>query len=140
MKISRTKALKQGIDPAKYYRTVKRPKTFSHYVMNLPATALDFLADFIGVYAGYEKLFEPFTGTKLPMVHCYCFGPKGDDIEKDKVLALSQICEHISGRLGSMITAQTPDYEFWDVRDVAPSKRQYCASFRLPSEVAFRQA
>ncbi|MCJ1470818.1 tRNA(m(1)G37)methyltransferase, partial [Pseudocyphellaria aurata] len=49
------------------------PKTFSHYVMNLPAIALTFLPSFIGLYAGHEALFAPHGGVKLPLIHVYCF-------------------------------------------------------------------
>jgi tRNA (guanine37-N1)-methyltransferase len=48
------------------------------------------------------------------------------------------ICKEVSEQLGYEITPQTPETTIWDVRDVAPHKRMFCATFRLPEEVAFR--
>ncbi len=112
------------------------PKIFSHYVLNLPATATTFLPSFIGLYAGHEDLFSPHTSTPLPMIHVYCFSTKSDGNKAEEM----KICREISGQLGYEIAkAGDEEMEIWDVRDVAPEKRIFCASFRLPAEVAFRE-
>jgi tRNA (guanine37-N1)-methyltransferase len=111
--------------------------------MNLPASALSFLPSFIGLYssvpglpaAQIRKLFRPHTDTPLPMIHVYCFSTKSDD----NVAETRDICAQISALLGAEITPQTPEVKVHDVRDVAPKKRMFCASFRLPEEVAFRE-
>ncbi|KAI4124535.1 MAG: hypothetical protein LQ338_004746 [Usnochroma carphineum] len=112
------------------------PKTFSHYILNLPATATTFLPSFIGLYAGHENLFHPFTDTKLPMIHVYCFSTKSDDNKAEEGKILKEISEQLGYRLEK---AGDEEMEIWDVRDVAPQKRMFCASFRLPREVAFRK-
>ena len=132
----------KGSKPSKRHSTMKetklkplrQPKTFDHYIMNLPATAITFLDAFVGLYHNQEKLFAPHTATKLPMIHVYCFSTKSDDIELEKI----KICKEISKCIDYNITHHDKDVEIWDVRDVAPQKRIYCASFRLPGEVAFR--
>lgn len=101
--------------------------------MNLPASALTFLPSFIGIYAQHEALFSPQTETQLPFVHVYCFSSKSDDNVAEKV----KICEEISDHLEFKI--DEGKVEITDVRDVSPSKRMFCASFRLPAEVAFRK-
>ncbi|MCJ1474323.1 tRNA(m(1)G37)methyltransferase [Lambiella insularis] len=110
-----------------------QPIIFSHYVMNLPATAITFLDAFIGLYHGQEALFVPYTKTTLPIIHVYCFSTKSEDNE----LAKRKICREISDRIGYVIEPQDKEIEIWDVRDVSPQKRMFCASFRLPAEVAF---
>jgi len=125
----------QNGKPLKPVRTFEQPDTFDHYVMNLPATAVEFLDAFSGIYAGEEGRFEPNTGRRLPMIHVYCFALKHDDqpAEQDR-----EICERISKALGWNIRPDTPEVEIFDVRLVSPKKRMFCASFRLPPEVAFR--
>lgn len=113
------------------------PSIFSHYVLNLPASAITFLSAFIGVYAGCSHHFEPFESRKLPLVHVHCFSSKTDDTKAVEEM----ICKRISEQIGFTMKPGDPEIEgeveIWDVRDIAPSKRMFCASFRLPKEVAF---
>ncbi len=106
--------------------------------MNLPATAIDFLGSFNGLYHGHEQLFEPYTDVKLPMVHVHCFSTKSEDNVKEG----REICERISEKLGYLVRPGTGngegDVAIYEVRDVAPKKRMFCASFKVPAEVAFR--
>lgn len=104
--------------------------------MNLPASAIEFLPSYRGLYFGREDLFTPSTATKLPLIHVHCFSLKSDEGEH-----VQDICTRISEQLGVEMRHGDPenDHEIamHDVRDVAPKKRMFCASFRLPAEVAF---
>lgn len=102
--------------------------------MNLPATAISFLPAFSGLYHGHESLFTAQTDRKLPMVHVHCFSTKSEDNARETV----DICQRISTELGYVISPRDEGLVIHDVRDVAPLKRMFCASFRLPEEVAFR--
>ncbi|EWG38029.1 tRNA wybutosine-synthesizing protein 2 [Fusarium verticillioides 7600] len=114
------------------------PPTISHFVMNLPASAIEFTHNYRGLYHGHEELFEPHTETKLPMVHVHCFSVKADD-----ETPLMDICERIRKEIGVLLRPGDPENQgevlIYDVRDVAPAKRMFCASFRLPREVAFAE-
>ncbi|KAK3695472.1 Met-10+ like-protein-domain-containing protein [Podospora appendiculata] len=116
------------------------PATISHFVMNLPASAIEFLGCYRGLYAGQEALFAPATDTKLPLVHVHCFSFKRVK-DTDEPLYRDDICERITRELG--VTMKYGDAEvegevaIYNVRDVAPLKTMYCASFRIPREVAF---
>lgn len=103
--------------------------------MNLPATAIDFLGSFNGLYHGHEDLFEPKTTTKLSMVHVHCFSTKSDDNVQEHI----EICQRITKKLGYEIKPGDENLSIHEVRDVAPKKRMFCASFRIPAEVAFRE-
>ena len=113
---------------------LEQPKVFDHYVMNLPASAKTFLDSFIGLYKGQEALFSPHTSKKLPMVHVYTFSTKSDDNEPEQV----KVREELSQNLGYEMLPEENELEIIDVRDVSTNKRMFCASFRLPPEVAFR--
>ncbi|KAJ4295848.1 tRNA(m(1)G37)methyltransferase [Collariella sp. IMI 366227] len=106
------------------------PPTITHFVMNLPASAIEFLGSFRGVYAGQEQLFAPHTKTRLPMVHVHCFSVKADD-ETPRV----DICERITRELGCEVK--------WDGRfnaEIGRVRREEEGLWRciiLPKEVAF---
>ena len=94
---------------------------FHHIVMNLPATAVEFLDALHGA-------FDPgmWEGKDLPMVHVYAFLKKDETVD--------DLQRRIEKALGGALDS-TPN--FFSVRDVAPNKQMYCASFRVPKDVAF---
>ncbi|EMC93542.1 hypothetical protein BAUCODRAFT_76373 [Baudoinia panamericana UAMH 10762] len=129
-------------------RTIAQPKFFSHFVLNLPATALTFLHSFVGLYSQSvrQHLSVPQDEIPMPLVHVYCFSTKSDDNVKES----AEICEEITRQLDHKMipgTVRGPTaldkveegVEVFDVRDVAPKKRMFCATFRLPRSVAFRE-
>ncbi|KAL4901297.1 hypothetical protein BDW74DRAFT_170238 [Aspergillus multicolor] len=127
--------------PAEVYT---RPKLFDHYVMNLPGNALEFLDAFIGVYAGHEELFAPHTKKQLPMVHVYCFSGHSENEVDDHIdicKRMSEVLEYpvsVADRVGGTGN-QELELSIHNVRLVSPNKQMFCASFRLPKEVAFRK-
>lgn len=72
-------------------QSVHPPKLISHFIMNLPDSAITFLPSYVGCYTPLlsEKTFVDEYGGKeeakqkveMPMVHCYCFTK---EIETDK--------------------------------------------------------
>lgn len=115
---------------------VPLPPTVAHFVMNLPASALEFLHNFRGIYHDEEALFAPHTDTRLPLVHAHCFAVKADD-----ATPLDDICDRIEREIGVRLVPGDAEVDgqvsIHEVRDVAPAKRMFCASFRVPPSVAF---
>lgn len=106
------------------------PPTFSHFVMNLPASAIDFLHAFIGLYEFNPSLAEKYP---LPMVHVHCFHK-----HPDQSTAHSEILKRIQEQIQFELPPEELKLE--DIRLVAPNKNMYCASFRLPKEVLLAKA
>ena len=79
------------------------PQTVSHYVMNLPASAMTFLSAFRGLYRDVQDV-------NLPMIHVYAFSPESE--------AETELPLRAKKSLGSPIE----DYQIWLVRNVAPNK------------------
>ncbi|KAI8906371.1 guanine(37)-N1-methyltransferase [Gorgonomyces haynaldii] len=96
------------------------PKTIQHYIMNLPASAVEFLDAFSGIYRDQ-------TVQEMPMIHCHMFSR-----EKDRDQDCIQRAEHY---LGHSLKGHVQMVH--NVRNVAPNKDMMCISFRLPREVAF---
>lgn len=95
--------------------------TRMHVVMNLPASAVEFLDAFRGLLSGSV----PVGDARVPpmSVHCYCFS-KEQDIEKDAVAM-------VENNLGC--TIELPNVH--NVRNVAPNKEMMCVSFEMPTDV-----
>ncbi|XP_010535993.1 PREDICTED: tRNA (guanine(37)-N1)-methyltransferase 1 [Tarenaya hassleriana] len=87
---------------------------FDHVVMNLPASALQFLDSFSKV------IQKKYWNGPLPLVHCYCF------------IRANETREFIVAEAESALKFHIDDPIFHRVRDVAPNKAMFCLSFRLP--------
>ncbi|XP_031384135.1 tRNA (guanine(37)-N1)-methyltransferase 1 isoform X1 [Punica granatum] len=87
-----------------------------HVVMNLPASALQFLDAFRGLIQ--RKYWKGLA----PWIHCYCFMRASETRET--------IIAEAESALGAASAIKDP--VFHRVRDVAPNKAMYCLSFRLP--------
>lgn len=92
---------------------------FDHFIMNLPASAHEFLDIFPKL--AQQRLFAP---TELPRmtIHCYVFCKTGED-------PLAKV----DAGLGYAIDRTTSRSK--RVRDVAPNKEMYCVSFKLPGSI-----
>lgn len=119
---------KSETEPTSEATTSSTPafKTFDHFVMNLPATAIEFLDAFRGLFKGREaQITQPKV--QLPMIHCHCFS-KSETPEDD-------VRERVESVMGGKLERDSVHLHW--VRKVAPNKDMYCISFRLPAEIAF---
>ncbi|KAG9442477.1 hypothetical protein H6P81_018331 [Aristolochia fimbriata] len=98
----------------------KTREHFDHVIMNLPASALEFLDVFKGL------LRREYWKGPLPWIHCYCFIRSSESMES--ILAGAE------ATLGARIEYPV----FHKVRDVAPNKEMFCLSFKLPAESCFK--
>lgn len=94
----------------------------THLVMNLPATAIEFLDALQGAFPALPQ------ANPLPFVHCYCFS-SGATLEDRKA--------DVEKRVRMALGFEAVDVEVRDVRDVAPNKYMLCAHFEVPRQVAF---
>jgi len=99
-----------------------RDQAFDHIIMNLPASAVEFLDALKGEFS--ERLWK---GREMPMVHVYSFLQEAETYEDMR----RGIERHLGGALDE-------DPEFFLVRDVAPKKAMICSSFRVPRGIGYR--
>ena len=94
--------------------------TFDHIVMNLPATAVEFLDC---LKHSFDR--STWANKKLPTVHVYAFRPPGHTDQ--------DVISRAEGHLGCPIK----NAKVFEVRDVAPNKAMVCVSFQITEEQAF---
>jgi tRNA (guanine37-N1)-methyltransferase len=120
-------------------------KRISHFVMNLPDSAITFLDAFRGILSSEITPGASEVYDIMPMVHCHCFTR---EIEPEKaVIDIRQasksflgleVCLSISQRVEEQLGGPlTDEFSLHLVRSVAPNKDMYCVSFRLPRDVAY---
>ena len=108
------------------------PEYYSHYVMNLPASAIEFLDAFRGIYKDVQFTSPP----PQPLAHVHCFHKFDPHLpEPTKGEVYEAICSRISDSMGYKISPS--DLTLHDVRRVAPSKDMYEASFLVPNAVLY---
>ncbi|KAK6945008.1 Glycoside hydrolase family 17 [Dillenia turbinata] len=117
---SRKKATNKRMRGSKLHN-IKTWEHVDHVIMNLPASALEFLDAFRGLIQR-----KHWKGS-LPWVHCYCF------------MRSNETEETILMKAESLLNAAIRDPQFHWVRDVAPNKAMFCLSFRLPEETCIHE-
>ncbi|KAJ7751203.1 Met-10+ like-protein-domain-containing protein [Mycena maculata] len=101
----------------------------SHFVMNLPDSAIQFLDAFRGIFSHLDNQECDDIYITMPMIHCHCFTR---EIEPEN--ARIDIIKRVEEKIGHPVV---DDFSLHLVRSVAPNKDMYCISFRLPPMVAF---
>jgi tRNA (guanine37-N1)-methyltransferase len=89
-------------------------------IMNLPASATDFLDVFRGLYLDSD------TPDQLPTIHCYTFA---EEENAETVLI---------DRIETMIGTKLSEPLIHNVRNIAPKKHMFCVSFHLPTTIERR--
>ncbi|CAG9465377.1 unnamed protein product [Pedinophyceae sp. YPF-701] len=98
---------------------------FDHVVMNLPASAVEFLDAMAGAFPA-----ERFRG-RMPLVHVYTF-LRGTEEE-----AVANVRSVVEQHLGGPLDGPP---EVHNVRDVAPGKHMLCVSFRVPEAIGLARS
>lgn len=118
------------------------PLFASHYVMNLPDSAITFVDAYIGLFSnGFSGMSKEevtkLPGYKLPVINVHHFEKyKAEEIE-------GNVEEELERRMHAKVVRQLnypiplEKINFHIVRQVAPCKLMYCISFELPEDVAF---
>ncbi len=96
-------------------------------IMNLPATAVQFLDTFRGLFSCVPS--DHRSSIRLPTIYCYCFSKSEDAPDKDALQMVQRSLGVSSLRAGT--------YSTHAVRSVAPNKVMMKVTFELPPEVAF---
>ncbi|EJS43436.1 trm5p [Saccharomyces arboricola H-6] len=120
--------------PQPLFKELPIPSHISHYVMNLPDSAISFLGNFRGIFAKHNH--SATDSTEMPWVHVHCFEkyPPGEDVTEHEL----HVRVHARIIAALQVTADELPLSAVSlhlVRKVAPTKPMYCASFQLPPTV-----
>lgn len=100
---------------------------YSHVIMNLPATAVQFLDVFRGLFRFVPKEHRPRL--QLPSLHCYCFTDVGDGNKQEALIA---VADHLG-----VAELEEGSYSVEEVRSISPKKVMMRVTFKLSRKVAY---
>lgn len=100
-----------------------------HMTINLPASAVEFLDVFNGLFQCDTELLEK-PNLVMPVVHVYCF-IKAEDQHADLAKKLAE--KHLGFELKDNLQ------EVFFVRNVSPNKEMMRVSFQLTTEILFNE-
>ncbi|CCF60581.1 hypothetical protein KAFR_0K02270 [Kazachstania africana CBS 2517] len=129
--------IKTAVAPQPQFKIIPIPREISHFVMNLPDSAIEFLGNFVGLYSQEPQERDD---RKMPWIHVHCFEKYGNDEEPSNEELHSRVHRRI---LESMQTTEDilplKNLLFHLVRKVSPTKPMYCISFQLPKKLAYSE-
>lgn len=135
-RVSRSKPPAEAPKPEE----VRVPLYYSHYIMNLPDTATEFLDSYVGLYHDPSLRSQIFGSenpedVKLPTINVHCFHKHDPHVpEPTEEEVFEDLRVRVSKKLNYEMKKEHLDIH--NVRKVAPTKTMYCISFELPLEVA----
>ncbi|CAD5122446.1 DgyrCDS10871 [Dimorphilus gyrociliatus] len=131
VKINKTKISTYNLDGRDFIKTALKShlidiwktnnKTNIHVAMNLPALAIEFLDEFVGLFSDYSTTLP--VG-EMPVIHVYGFGITEQDV-------LTSVISKLPG-------LQLDDLQLRTVRNVAPNKNMFLIKFKLLKSILFR--
>ena len=120
-----------NMDARSFCHLLQDRKIFpDHCIMNLPATAIEFLDAFRGYPRATVGEASVENKDDLPRIHVHCFAPR--DVQSAK----SELWKRVEASLGCPLDEIGDEVVIHPVRDVAPNKNMYCVSFKLPAAVS----
>lgn len=119
-KISSNNHISSNLDGREFLVDLVRHKGIrpTDIIMNLPASATDFLDVLRGLYLDSD------TRETMPTIHCYTF-----ELEENCEVTL---VERVEAMIGTKLGEKPLIH---NVRNIAPKKNMYCVSFNLPESV-----
>ena len=141
---------KQAASPTATALTPRR-RRISHFVMNLPDSAITFLDAFRGLLGSDNIGGRELSGAydEMPLVHCHCFTRETEPTKAEVDIRQVGFLHDLHWEFSLIVMGQRveemlkhpleKETSLHLVRSVAPNKDMYCISFRLPRKVAFAQ-
>lgn len=125
--------IKQSFTDAKSIQPAGQRVPFQHYVMNLPASAIEFIGAYRGLYTAHSHRIDQ---TEAPFLHLYTFSTS--EVPTEDILArMSHYwklpADYLDAQKDALQTA------FHMVRKVSPKKEMWRVSMRIPLKVLYNE-